>query len=140
MIQTVGKWVLVVAALPFRIYQRRWRRRLPPTITAGGRTRTLTQHARQASHAGITAKRIERVLNDWLIRGQCVDSEGSRTITYWGFVPGLKSMIRVAVSLDDQRIVTAFPDRTAARHWNRGSREYFEGRCNNLEERDEGNV
>ena len=89
---------------------------------------------------GITAKRIERVLNDWAIRGRCIDSQGSRTITHWRFVPGLKQMVRVAVSLDDERIVTAFQDRAATRHWNRGSRGYFKQRCNNLEERDAGNI
>ena len=36
-------------------------RRLPQTITAGGRTRTLTQHGRDDVHLGTTAKRIERV-------------------------------------------------------------------------------
>ena len=49
-------------------------RRLPQTITAGGRTRELTLHGRNDVHGGITAKRIERVLNDWAIRGNCIDS------------------------------------------------------------------
>ena len=46
-------------------------------------------------------------------------------------------MVNVAVSLDDERIVTAFLDRTATGHWNRGNRDYFEMRYENLEIRNE---
>ena len=108
---------------------------MPNTITAGGITREVTLHGRNDVHKGVTPKRIERLLNEWAIRGNCVDSQGSRTVTYWGFVPGLRQMMRVAV-----RIVTAYPDRAATRHWNRGSRTYFEQRCSDLEEQNAGDV
>ncbi len=49
-------------------------------------------------------------------------------------------MVRVVVSLDDERIVTAYQDRTATMHWTRGSRSYFRQRCEELEERNESDV
>ncbi len=109
-------------------------RRLPKTITAGGRTFTVTDHVRNDTHPGITAAKIRSVLDNWSIRGDCIDSRGSRTQTHWGFVRGSDRMIRVAVSSDGDRVVAAYPDRTATTHWNRGSRSYFEQRCRDLEE------
>ena len=38
---------------------------------------------------------------------------------YLAFVPGMMEMVRLAVSMDDERIINAFPDRTATRHWNK---------------------
>ena len=55
-------------------------------------------------------------------------------MTYWGYVPGLDKLVKVAVSLDGMRIITAYQDRTATNSWNRGSRSYFETRCADLEE------
>lgn len=89
------------------------RQGLPDSITAGGKTRTVSRHLQENPHPGITAERIEHILDTWVVRGNCVHSTGSRTITYWGFVPGLPRMVRVAVSLDDERIVTAYQYRTA---------------------------
>ena len=100
-------------------------RRLPATITAGGATRTLSQHMRDNPHPGITARRVELVLNDWIIRGVRAERDGSRSTVYFGFVPGMDEMVRVAVSEDDARIIMAFRDRTATRHWNRRNRQYF---------------
>ena len=34
-------------------------------------------------------------------------------------------MLRVVVSLDDERIVSAFQDTTATQHWARGDLAYF---------------
>ena len=54
------------------------------------------------------------------------------------FVSGMDEMVRVAVSMDDETIITAFRDRTATRHWNKGNRSYFVRNYQNLEERDAG--
>ena len=110
-------------------------RRLPETITAGGRTRRLTRHLREDARSGITARRIARVLEDWVIRAECIDTSGSQTITHWGFVPGLRDLVRVVVSLDDERIIAAYLDVPATREWMQGFRDYFENRCFDLEER-----
>jgi len=114
--------------------------RLPVTVSVVGRTLAVSQHLQNDPHPGITAKRIEHVIEHWVIRGNCIDSRGSRTITYWGFAPDLRRLVRVAVSLDGQRIVTAYPDRTATAHWSRGLSDYFTGRCQDLEERDAGDL
>ena len=71
---------------------------LPETITAGGVTRWLTRHLRENPHPGVTAGRIQHVLENWIVRGICTDSNGSVTVTYWGFVPGRKPVLRVPVS------------------------------------------
>lgn len=84
---------------------------------------------------GITAREVERVLNDWLLRGVRTESDGSRSNVYFGFVPGMDEMVRVAVSEDDALIITAFRDRTATRHWNRRNRQYFTGAYTDLEVR-----
>ena len=85
----------------------RERRALPETITAGGVTRWLTKHLRENPHPGVTADRIQYALENWVARGVCTNSEGSTTMTYWGFVPGRRAMLRVPVSLDDAEIITA---------------------------------
>ena len=50
----------------------------------------------------------------------------------------MREMVRVAVSMDDERIINAFPDRTATRHWNKGNSGYFAHVYEDLEVRDEG--
>ena len=113
---------------------------LPDSITVGDKTRTVSRHLKEVRHSGITAKRIEYALDNWLLRGIRVDRDGSMSWTYLAFVPGVNEMVRVAVSIDDQRIITAFADRTATRHWNRGDRDYFRRGYENLEERDESTL
>lgn len=108
---------------------------LPETITVYGRTRAFSQHIRDSPHLGITAREVERVLNDWLLRGVRTESDGSRSNVYFGFAPGMDEMVRVAVSEDDALIITAFRDRTATRHWNRRNRQYFTGAYTDLEVR-----
>ena len=75
---------------------------LPETITAGGVTRWLTRHLRYEPNPGVTAPRIQHALENWIVRGICLDGRTHReTITYWGFVPGRNEMFRVVISLDD---------------------------------------
>ena len=109
-------------------------RRMPRTITAGGRTRTVSQHMRKP-HRHITVKRVQRVLEHWVVRGVCTDSGGTQSVVHWSYAPRFNRMIRVAVSLDDNTIITAYPDRTAGRHWDRGDLEYFTRRCQDVEVR-----
>lgn len=112
---------------------------LPETITAGGVTRWLTRHLRDNPHPGVTAGRIQHVLENWIVRGICTDSNGSVTVTYWGFVPGRKPMLRVPVSLDEAEIITATFDSEAARRIaQEGALLWFQGRCRDLEVRNAG--
>ncbi len=53
-------------------------KRLPETITAGGVTRWLTKHAREQVHEGVTANRIQHVLENWVVRGVCKDTRSNR--------------------------------------------------------------
>ena len=93
---------------------------------------------REAPHPGITAERVAHVLEHWLIRGVRTERDGSQSRCYLAFVPGLDQMVRVAVSMDDEKIVTGFRDRGATRSWNKKNREYFVTSYRDLEERNEG--
>lgn len=110
--------------------------RLPATITAGGRTRAVSRHMMDETHRTITAERVRHVLENWVIRGIKTESNDRQSLCYWAFVPGLGNMVRVAVSMDDSLIITAFQDRVATRNWNRGDRAYFVRHFRNLEVRD----
>jgi hypothetical protein len=44
-------------------------------------------------------------------------------------------MLRVEVSLYDERIVAAFPDEGATKAWKRGDLDYFRKRLADMEER-----
>ena len=110
---------------------------LPPSITAGGKTRTVTQYLRDNARPGITAHRVGHVLDHWLARGVRTEDGGRQSICYMAFVPGMREMVRVAVSMDDERIINAFPDRTATRHWNKGNSGYFAHVYGDFEVRDE---
>lgn len=111
---------------------------LPETVTANGVTRRLTHHARRKAEEGITTEAIQYVLEHWRARGSCVDSRNRETMTYWGFPPGWNSMLRVVVSSDDQRVITAHRDYKAARRLADAGRPWFAGRCRDLEVRDAG--
>ncbi len=113
-------------------------RRLPPSITAGGKTRIVTQHLRDNARLGITEHSIVRVLECWAIRGVRTEEGGRQSVCYLAFVCGMTEMVRLAVSMDDERIINAFPDRTATRHWNKRNTGYFERVYEDLEVRDEG--
>ena len=106
------------------------------TLNAGGRTRTIAQYMLSSPHTGMTRKVVAKVLDDWFVRGIYIDRTGRRSWNYLAYVPELKRVVRVAVSMDDSAIVNAFPDRNATMAWRRGKRAYFEGRFQNLEVRD----
>ena len=112
----------------------------PQTITAGGRTRTVSDHLKEMSRsrASITAERVEYILENWVVRGIYTDIEETQSWVYFATLPDLGKMVRVAVSMDDERIATAFPDTQATNHWNRRNMGYFERKYGNVEVRDEG--
>ena len=93
---------------------------------------------REAPHPGITPERVAHVLEHWLIRGVRTEERGRQSMCYISFVPGMTRMVRVAVSMDDERIINAFQDRTATLNWNKGSMGYFVRVYGNLEVRNEG--
>ena len=111
--------------------------RLPPFITAGGKTRIVTQYLRNNARPGITARRIVRVLEHWVIKGIRTEERGRQSMCYLAFVSGMTEMVRLAVSIDDERIINAFQDRTATRHWNKRNTYYFAQVYGCLEVRDE---
>ena len=92
---------------------------------------------REQRHLGITADMVVQVLDHWIVRGIHTERDGSQSRAYLAFVPGLDNMVRVAVSMDDELIITAFQDRTATNHWNKGNRDYF---VRNYEDIEEGNA
>lgn len=112
--------------------------RLPETITAGGVTRWLTRHLREHPNDGVTADRIQYALENWVVRGICVNLRGGETITYWGYVPGRDEMLRVPVAPDDAEIITAHFDERAAKRIEDEDRPWFQRRCRDLEVRDGG--
>lgn len=59
-------------------------------------------------------------------------------MTYWGFVPGRKAMLRVPVSVGDAEIITAIFDTRAARRLADEGQPWFRQRCRDLEVRDAG--
>ena len=95
----------------------------------------MTQHMVDKPHGGATKKAVAHVLNHWILSGVYTDAYGGKSRVYLGFAPGVKNMMRVAVSWDDERIVSAFQDRNAMNNWNRGNRDYFTSKYSDLEER-----
>ena len=110
-------------------------RTLPETITAGGVTRWLTRHLREDPDDGVTANRIQHVLENWVVRGICTDNNGSVTVTHWGFVPGRNAMLRVPVSLDNDEIISAHFDGSAARRVRQQGLPWFQRHCQDVEVR-----
>ena len=110
--------------------------RLPAAITAGGKTRAVSRHARDDTHIGITAEVIEFVLENWAIRGIKTDADGRQSLCYWAYAAELEKMVRVAVSMDDTTIITAFRDTPATRKWRNLDLAYFDRKYRRLEVRD----
>ncbi len=111
------------------------------TITAGGRTRQLTLHAIvRMRQYDISEANAAYVLNNWQLRG--IDNTLGReaSYVYFAYIPEHTKVLKVAVSLDDERIVTTHFDTRATRDLRRGTRNYFLRKYQDLEERDEGNI
>ena len=96
----------------------------------------MTAHAgRQMEGRRVTEAQIEHVLNNWILRGVHSEADGRQSIVHFAYVPAHAKLIRVAVSVNGERITTVLPDRTATRNWNNRNIDYF-NRYQNLEERD----
>ena len=110
------------------------------TITAGGRTRHLTQHAiDKMRERSITEVQVAYVLDNWQLRG--IDNTLGRepSYVYFAYIPERAKVLKVAISLDDDRIVTTHFDTRATKNFQRGTRNYF-AKYQDLEERDAGNI
>ena len=107
------------------------------TITTGKLTRVVSQHLREETHRDITPERVEYILENWVVRGVRTSPDGRSSWIYLAFPPGLERMVRVAISMDDRRIATAFIDGATAKHWNNSNLGYFNTHYQNLEVRDE---
>ena len=104
-------------------------------ITAGGRTRVLVGHALDGKH-GITSEQIAYVLENWALRGIHTASDGTQSWNYMAYVPQIGKIVIVAVSMDDDKIVTAFASTKMTRKWRQGDRNYFVRYYQRFEERD----
>jgi len=113
---------------------------LPPTLTAGGKTRIVTRHLQQQAlrRRELTEERIVDVLENWVIQGVRTDIYKRQSMVYMGWVEyeGKNRLMRVAVSMDDQRIITAVLDGTATDKMEKGDWDYFR---RHYAEPDEGN-
>jgi hypothetical protein len=67
------------------------------------------------------------------------DWRGRQSIAFLGWIEyrGGRRLMRVAVSIDDQRIISAFLDTNAAEKLNSGDMGYFQRHYEQLEVRDE---
>ena len=90
---------------------------------------------RNMPHPGITTERVAYALEYWILRGVRIDEHDEESICYIGPAPGLRGMIRVAVSMDDERIITAFADQSATRALRRGDDDYFDMEYEDWEKR-----
>ena len=108
------------------------------TLAGGGKVRRITPHLREGmrkdSRREVTLPRVAYVLDNWMIRGVNIKHQ---TLNYLAFVPDVSKLIRVAVSLDDKAILSAYADRTATKHWNLGNLAYFTNQLANMEVRNE---
>ena len=110
-------------------------RRLPSTITAGGKTWIITSYLREMpinrpDRRMVTVERIRKVLGDWLFR--CITTSERRDgHTYWGKVKyeGKERLMKVVVSLDGERLVNAYLDDKATKDWRNNTRRLFDRRC-----------
>ncbi len=106
------------------------------SVTAGGKTRTLSHHIIDNPHLGITKEEVAYVLDNWTLRGIFTDQDNRQSRVYYAFVPALKKVVRVAVSMDDTMVNTAFADSQATKQFARGNWGYFSSKLQEMETRD----
>ena len=98
------------------------------TVVAGGKRRRLTQHMldhlRGSKRKEITRERVAYVLDNWVVRGVYTNPQGLSRVHY-AFVPDLGNVVRVAVSLDGTKIITAFKHSQARAKLLEGDFAYF---------------
>ena len=87
-------------------------------------------------HPDVTESQVVYVLENWQLRGIKTDNFGRQSVVYLAIVPWRERMVRVAVSTNDELIITALTDGPATKNWSNGNIEYFTTRYRNLEVRD----
>ena len=83
---------------------------------------------------------VAYVLNNWQLRGVDITLDREPSYVYFAYIPEHTKVLKVAVSIDDERIVTTHFDTRATKDLRRGTRNYFLRKYRDLEERDEGNI
>ena len=83
---------------------------------------------------------VAYVLNNWQLRGVDITLDREPSYVYFAYIPEHAKVLKVAVSIDDERIVTTHFDTRATKDLRRGTRNYFLRKYHDLEERDEGNI
>ena len=89
-------------------------------------------------HPDVTESQVVYVLENWQFRGILTEDDGRQSVVYLAVVPWRNKFVRVAVSVDDELIITAFADKRATNNWNLGNIDYFADSYDNLEARDAG--
>ena len=113
---------------------------LPATLTVGGIEREITNHLQEQAetvHNEVTLERLTGVLADWVVRGIRTDRDGRRSIAFLGWIEhrGRRRLMRVAVSIDDRRVISAFLDGKATEKLNNNDMDYFQRNYEKLEVR-----
>ena len=80
---------------------------------------------------------IAYVLDNWVLRGIFPTSDGRECWRYYAFVSRVGRVVRVAVSLDDERVIVGFIDSEATRHLRQGDFSYFANKSRAMETRND---
>ena len=105
------------------------------TITAGGKTRNVSEHLGSNPHPGVTLPMTAYALDKWVGKGVWVDKDGRESTIYLGPVEGSDHLLRIAVSMDDKTVITSFIDSGATAAWRRGDMDYFNSKYRDFEVR-----
>ena len=104
-------------------------------LDGGGKVRQVSRYLSQGRHPDVSRRMMAQALDSWVARGIHTDPDGRQSLNYFGPARGTNTLIRVAVSLDDELIINAFKDSNATKAWNRGNYDYFHRRLLNSEVR-----
>ena len=118
-------------------YKESRRKTVPAPDAPGGRVTISVHWKRDKPHPEVSLKDVAYVLANWRIRGIATDERGRQSMRHYAFVPDQGKVIRVAVSMDGKRFITAFIDGDATDHWHQGSQDYFSQVVTDMEVRDD---
>ena len=116
-------------------YKESRRKTIPAPDAPGGRVSISIHWKKDNPHPEVSLKDAAYVLANWRIRGIGY-SKGVPSLRHYAFVPDKNKVVRVALSLDSKRFITAFIDSSATDHWRKANMAYFAGRLENMEVRD----
>ena len=89
-------------------------------IVTNGKRRTLTSHCMdQIRERGIRETWVADVLENWVARRW---NDRRESMNYWGYVEDRSRLLMVAVSADDERIITAYFDTRGTEQYGRHTR------------------